>query len=226
VIPGAAGSWILGSADAGSDRTDAAGGGRGRDQPDADRRGGADARHATRAGQRACVPGRLALASIGVAAPVVLYLGLGERGDRLLGELKDWLARNNTAIMAVLCLIVGVKLIGDGISFLAEAAMSPGRDDARTRVPGEDGAMAKNTRTKQLRELPVNAYAAVLLLRRLTPHLVMAQLEDLAIGDRLRTRRAKIGVTAGGVVTAGALATGLAVRHRRVGRGGAEAEPV
>ena len=36
----------------------------------------------------------------------------------MLDGLKTWMARNNTAVMAVLCLIVGVKLIGDGISAL------------------------------------------------------------------------------------------------------------
>jgi len=56
------------------------------------------------------------LASIGVAAPVVIYFGLGDRAPRLLDELKTWLAHNNTAIMSVLILIIGVKLIGDAIS--------------------------------------------------------------------------------------------------------------
>jgi maltodextrin utilization protein YvdJ len=30
--------------------------------------------------------------------------------------MKDWLARNNAVIMAVLVLVIGVKLIGDAIS--------------------------------------------------------------------------------------------------------------
>ena len=32
--------------------------------------------------------------------------------------LKSWMAANNTVIMAVLLLIIGVKLLGDGISGL------------------------------------------------------------------------------------------------------------
>jgi hypothetical protein len=52
----------------------------------------------------------------GVAAPVVIFFALGSRAGGLLHRLKDWMARNNKAIMAVLCLIIGVKLIGDAIS--------------------------------------------------------------------------------------------------------------
>jgi hypothetical protein len=56
------------------------------------------------------------LASIGVAAPVVIYFAMGERAAGLLDGLKNWMASHNTAVMAVLCLIVGVKLIGDAIT--------------------------------------------------------------------------------------------------------------
>jgi threonine/homoserine/homoserine lactone efflux protein len=58
----------------------------------------------------------VAIASIGVAAPVVVYFVLGERSRSLLDELKTWLARENGVIMAVLLLIIGVKLIGNAIS--------------------------------------------------------------------------------------------------------------
>ena len=54
----------------------------------------------------------VAIASIGVATPVVIYFVLGENAGPLLGRLKDWMARNNAVIMAVLCLIIGVKLVG------------------------------------------------------------------------------------------------------------------
>lgn len=48
--------------------------------------------------------------------PIALYFAMGERSEQVLGELKDWMARNNSTIMAVLCLVIGAKLIGDGIS--------------------------------------------------------------------------------------------------------------
>ena len=43
------------------------------------------------------------IASLGVATPVAVYFALGERSRDLLDRLKDWLARNNAVIMAVLC---------------------------------------------------------------------------------------------------------------------------
>ena len=56
------------------------------------------------------------IASVGVGTPVVIYFAMGERAAGLLAGLKTWMARNNTVIMAVLCLIFSVKLIGDAIS--------------------------------------------------------------------------------------------------------------
>jgi hypothetical protein len=41
---------------------------------------------------------------------------MGERSKRVLDELKGWMAHNNGTIMAVICLLIGAKLIGDGIS--------------------------------------------------------------------------------------------------------------
>ncbi len=58
------------------------------------------------------------IATMGVAAPVVIYFALGDRSAEPLGRLKDWMSQNNATIMAVLCLIIGAKLIGDGIAGL------------------------------------------------------------------------------------------------------------
>ncbi len=58
----------------------------------------------------------IAIASIGVAAPVVISFAMGSRSRSMLGRLKGWLAYNNAVIMAVLLLVIGVKLIGDAIS--------------------------------------------------------------------------------------------------------------
>jgi threonine/homoserine/homoserine lactone efflux protein len=58
------------------------------------------------------------IASVGVATPVVLALVMGDRSRKLLDEIKDWMTANNAVIMAVLLLLLGVKLIGDGISAL------------------------------------------------------------------------------------------------------------
>jgi len=58
------------------------------------------------------------VATLGVGAPIALYFALGERSRAALDDLKVWMARNNTAIMAVLCLVIGAKLLGDGIASL------------------------------------------------------------------------------------------------------------
>ena len=58
------------------------------------------------------------LATLGVAAPVALYFALGDRSRKLLDDLRSWMEANNAAILAVLMLLIGAKLLGDGISAL------------------------------------------------------------------------------------------------------------
>jgi threonine/homoserine/homoserine lactone efflux protein len=58
------------------------------------------------------------VATLGPGAAVAIYFVLGARAKRMLDELKLWMAAHNAAIMAVICLVIGVKLIGDGISGL------------------------------------------------------------------------------------------------------------
>jgi threonine/homoserine/homoserine lactone efflux protein len=58
------------------------------------------------------------IGTLGVGAPVAIYFALGARSERLLGELRDWMARNNSTIMAVLLVVIGAKLAGDAISGL------------------------------------------------------------------------------------------------------------
>jgi len=59
------------------------------------------------------------LGTLGVGAPVAIYYLMGERASKVLGDLHDWMARENATIMAVICLIIGAKLIGDAITALA-----------------------------------------------------------------------------------------------------------
>jgi Sap, sulfolipid-1-addressing protein len=58
------------------------------------------------------------IGAVGVAAPVVIFFAMGERSADLLAKLKDWMGQHNAVIMTVLCLIIGVKLIGDAIGAL------------------------------------------------------------------------------------------------------------
>lgn len=43
---------------------------------------------------------------------------MGDRAAEVLDELKTWLIHNNAAIMAVLLLVLGAKMLGDGIAAL------------------------------------------------------------------------------------------------------------
>lgn len=58
------------------------------------------------------------VATLRPGVPVAIYFALGDRAKRLLDELKLWLGDRGLAIMAVLCLVIGAKLIGEGISGL------------------------------------------------------------------------------------------------------------
>jgi hypothetical protein len=60
----------------------------------------------------------VAIASFTVAAPVLVYLIMGERVQGGLNSLKEWLIANNNTVMFVLLLVFGAKLLGDGISIL------------------------------------------------------------------------------------------------------------
>jgi threonine/homoserine/homoserine lactone efflux protein len=59
------------------------------------------------------------IATLGVGAPVAIFFLMGARATKILGELHEWMARENATIMAVICLIIGAKLIGDAIAGLA-----------------------------------------------------------------------------------------------------------
>lgn len=58
------------------------------------------------------------IGTLGTGAPIALYFVLGERSEPLLDRLRSWMSANNTVIMAVLFLVIGAKLLGDGISGL------------------------------------------------------------------------------------------------------------
>jgi hypothetical protein len=58
------------------------------------------------------------IGTLGPGIPVAIYFVLGERSKKLLDGLNSWMAANNAVIMAVLLLVIGVKLVGDGIAGL------------------------------------------------------------------------------------------------------------
>jgi threonine/homoserine/homoserine lactone efflux protein len=58
------------------------------------------------------------IGTLGPGIPVAIYFAMGERAARLLDGLKAWMASHNAAIMAVLCLLIGAKLIGDSLTLI------------------------------------------------------------------------------------------------------------
>jgi len=61
----------------------------------------------------------IVVGSLSILAPVFIYFALGAKAAVILNELKTWMAAHNAAIMAVLLLVLGVKLVGDAIGGLS-----------------------------------------------------------------------------------------------------------
>ena len=60
----------------------------------------------------------VAIGTSTIAGPVIYYLVGGDKAKATLDSWKGWLAVNNTAVMAVLFVLFGVKLIGEGLPAL------------------------------------------------------------------------------------------------------------
>jgi threonine/homoserine/homoserine lactone efflux protein len=58
------------------------------------------------------------LASLTVVAPVAYYLVAGARAEGTLTAMKTWLIRHNAAVIGVLLLVFGVKLLAEGVQGL------------------------------------------------------------------------------------------------------------
>jgi threonine/homoserine/homoserine lactone efflux protein len=61
----------------------------------------------------------IVIGTLGPGIPVGIYFTMGDRGASMLSSLKSWMGVHNAAIMTVLCLVIGLKLAGDGISGLS-----------------------------------------------------------------------------------------------------------
>lgn len=59
------------------------------------------------------------VASVSVAIPVLSYTLLGDRVLGPLGVARDWLIRNNAAVMAVVLVLIGVLLVVKGVGDLS-----------------------------------------------------------------------------------------------------------
>jgi threonine/homoserine/homoserine lactone efflux protein len=56
------------------------------------------------------------IATTGVAVPVLVFFILGDRSRPVLENLKTWFVQHNAAIMAVIFLVIGAKILGQGIA--------------------------------------------------------------------------------------------------------------
>jgi hypothetical protein len=93
------------------------------------------------------------IASLSVAAPVVLNLIFGAKAQPTLTEMKEWLIDNNASVMAVLFVVLGAKVLVDGISIVARAtrvrAAFPG--GSMVRMPLSAGNVGTRTAGRAVR---------------------------------------------------------------------------
>ena len=57
----------------------------------------------------------VAIASISVVGPVLWYLVAPESAAKPLESIKQFMAEHNAVIMCVILVVLGAKLLGDGI---------------------------------------------------------------------------------------------------------------
>jgi hypothetical protein len=55
------------------------------------------------------------IGTLGLAIPIGIYFLGGDRAAETLADLRHWLAINNASIMAVLFVVIGAKLVGNGL---------------------------------------------------------------------------------------------------------------
>lgn len=60
----------------------------------------------------------VALAASTVAVPILAYVAAGHRLDDFLEKLKDWMEKNNAALMAAILVLIGLMVLHNGIRAL------------------------------------------------------------------------------------------------------------
>ena len=58
------------------------------------------------------------LGSVGTVTPILIDRIMGVRAEPLLARLRGWMTRESSVIIAVICLLIGAKLIGDALAAL------------------------------------------------------------------------------------------------------------
>jgi hypothetical protein len=60
----------------------------------------------------------ITIACASVAAPVIVYLVMGDKATPTLNSWKAWLTHNNATVMMIILLLFGIKLLADGLGAL------------------------------------------------------------------------------------------------------------
>jgi hypothetical protein len=60
----------------------------------------------------------VAIAASTVAIPILAYAAAGHRLDNAMGRLKDWMEKNNAALMAAILVVIGLMVLYNGIRAL------------------------------------------------------------------------------------------------------------
>lgn len=58
------------------------------------------------------------IGTLGLAIPILIYFLGGSKATETLEDLRQWMAVHNTAIMAVIFVVIGMKLVGGGLQTL------------------------------------------------------------------------------------------------------------
>jgi len=74
--------------------------------------------HLSIAGTLICAAFFVAVAASTVAIPILAYAAAGHRLDDALTRLKDWMEKNNAALLAGILILIGVMLVYKGIHAL------------------------------------------------------------------------------------------------------------
>lgn len=58
------------------------------------------------------------IGTLGLLIPLAIYLFMGDRAPSILSDINQWLGAHNSAIMAVLFVVIGFKLVGNGLQIV------------------------------------------------------------------------------------------------------------
>lgn len=60
----------------------------------------------------------VAVSASTVAIPILAYVAAGHRLDNTMEKIKDWMEKNNAALMAAILILIGLMVLHNGIKAL------------------------------------------------------------------------------------------------------------